>query len=100
MKTGLAAAAVGLTQFSLPTWAFTPEFDDEVAVSFLDMPQTPANRLVWERLNSWLTPTDQAFNVQHYGIPEVDAKAFALEIAGLVKKPLSLSIDEIKRLPR
>jgi DMSO/TMAO reductase YedYZ molybdopterin-dependent catalytic subunit len=100
LKTGLAAAAVGLTQFSLPTWAFTPEFDDEVAVSFLDMPQTPANRLVWERLNSWLTPTDQAFNVQHYGIPEVDAKAFALEIAGLVKKPLSLSIDEIKRLPR
>jgi DMSO/TMAO reductase YedYZ molybdopterin-dependent catalytic subunit len=100
LKAGFAATALGMTKFTLPTWAFTPEMDDEVLVSFLDMPQPSANRLNWEQLNSWLTPTNQAFNVQHYGIPEVDPKNFSLEIAGLVEKPLSFSLEEIKRLPK
>ena len=72
LKTGLAATALGMTKFTLPAWAFTPELHDEVLVSFLDMPRTPANRLDWEQLSNWLTPTNQAFNVQHYGIPDVD----------------------------
>jgi DMSO/TMAO reductase YedYZ molybdopterin-dependent catalytic subunit len=78
-----------MTRFTLPAWAFTPELDDEVLVSFLDIPQTSNNWLNWEQLNSWLTPTNQAFNVQHYGLPEVDTENFQLEIAGLVKKPIS-----------
>ena len=92
LKTGLAATALGMTKFAVPSWAFIPELDDEVVVSFIDMPKTPANRLNWEQLKSWLTPTDQAFNVQHYGLPEVDIPNFKLEIAGLVKKPISLSM--------
>ena len=100
MKAGIAAAAAGAISFPISSWAFTPELDDEVLVSFLDMPRTQENRLNWEQLKSWLTPTNQAFNVQHYGIPEVDLDSFRLEIAGLVKKPLSLNLAEIKQLPK
>ena len=100
VKTGLAAAALGVTKFSPSLFAFTGEMDDEVVVSFLDMLPTPINRLDWEGLDSWLTPTDQAFNVQHYGIPEFDLDSFKLEIAGLVKKPMTLTIEEIRQLPR
>lgn len=100
MKTGLAAAAMSAVPLKLPSWAFTPEADDEVLVSFLDMPRNQQNRLDWEQLNDWLTPVDQAFNVQHYGIPAVGLENFRLEIEGLVKRPLTLTMDEIKKLPR
>ena len=26
--------------------------------------------LRWDRLESWITPEDQFFTVQHYGVPE------------------------------
>src|SRR5262249_23801043 len=61
---------------------------------------TPPNRLDWETLREWLTPQDQVFNVQHYGIPEFDEKSFTLEVAGLVRKPRRFTMDEIKKLPR
>jgi DMSO/TMAO reductase YedYZ molybdopterin-dependent catalytic subunit len=51
-------------------------------------------------LDLWLTPPDQAFNVQHYGIPEFDEAAHRLEIGGLVEHPTSLTMEELKRLPR
>lgn len=98
LKAGLAAGAWAFSR--LPARAFTPEADDEMLLSFLDMPKTPPNRLDWEQLNHWLTPAGQAFNVQHYGIPEVDTDKFRLEIAGLVENPLSLSMRDIRNLPR
>ena len=38
--------------------------DQEVLVPFLDMPRTPPNRLDWETLHDWLTPSDQVFPSQ------------------------------------
>lgn len=66
---------------------------------FLDMPRPGENRLDWESLQEWLTPADQVFNVQHYGIPEFDEAAFRLDITGLVAQPQSFSLEQIKTLP-
>lgn len=48
------------------------------------------------------TPNDQFYVRWHWGdIPlEVDATAFRLEITGEVDRPLSLSLDELLRMPR
>ena len=48
-----------------------------------------------------LTPNDAFFVRYHLsGIPlEIDPATFRLEIKGKVKKPLRLSLDELKRLP-
>ncbi len=81
-------------------FVFSAESADEELVPFLDTPRTPPNRLDWETLDSWLTPQDQVFNVQHYGMPEVDSEAYQLEIGGLVDQPQTLSLDDIKALPR
>jgi hypothetical protein len=51
------------------------------------MPRARTNRLDWEMLSDYITPQDQVFNVQHYGMPEFDAEKFTLSIGGLVKKP-------------
>ncbi len=48
-----------------------------------------------------LTPNDAFFVRYHLsGVPlEIDPDTFRLDIKGKVKKPLSLSLDELKRLP-
>ena len=81
-------------------FAFPPEKPDEELVPFLGMPRAGENRLDWETLTDWLTPQAQAFNVQHYGIPEFEEKDFKLEITGLVARPMTLTMADLKALPR
>lgn len=99
LRAGLSVAA-GLAAFTAPGFVFPGELDDEELVPFLDTPRTPEHRLDWEMLEEWFTPQDQVFNVQHYGIPEIDPETYALELKGLFEKPQKLTIDEIRALPR
>ena len=69
-------------------------------IPFEGEPRTPPDRLDWEALDTWLTPQDQVFSVQHYGIPEFDYATYQLEISGLVARPQRLSFADIKALPK
>jgi len=46
-----------------------------------------------------ITPQDDLFVLAHMGLPRVEAGGWRVEIGGLVERPLSLSLDEIKRRP-
>lgn len=94
------SAAACLAWMSLAPQLFADDPDEGELVPFLDMPRTPPNRLDWETLSEWLTPQDQVFSVQHYGIPEFPYDEYRLEIDGLVENPLSLTLEQIKALPR
>ena len=59
-------------------------------------PNAIVSQLVWEELDSWITPNDKFFGIIHYEWPEIDTKTWQLEISGLVKKPLTLTLDQIK----
>jgi DMSO/TMAO reductase YedYZ molybdopterin-dependent catalytic subunit len=79
----------------------------EEVVPWLDQPgPNPSGGVVdnlqtWESLaSSFLTPNDRFFRVSHYDKPVVDEKKWNLEIAGLVKKPLTLSLATIKARPK
>jgi DMSO/TMAO reductase YedYZ molybdopterin-dependent catalytic subunit len=100
LRVGGASVAAGLALFADPTFVFPAQAAGEELVPFLDTPRTPPNRLDWETLEEWLTPQDQVFNVQHYGIPEFDTENYQLEIAGLVDKPHTLTLEELKSLPQ
>ena len=100
LRTGAGAFAAGLTLFMKPDFVFPAEGDDEQLVPFLNTPRTGPNRLDWETLDEWLTPQDQVFSVQHYGVPEFNPDEFALEIAGMVDHPKTLTLDDIRKLPR
>ena len=50
-------------------------------------------------VNSVFTDRDEFFTTQHYGHPEIDGSAYRLKVSGLVDRPLSLSIDELRALP-
>jgi DMSO/TMAO reductase YedYZ molybdopterin-dependent catalytic subunit len=91
LKGSLAVA--GLSLFGIPEWALPVMAQGETLVPFTDLPDNfnpnpaPDRRLL-----------DQFFTTQHYGHPEVDLAAFRLKVGGLVNTPLTLSIDDLKKL--
>lgn len=98
--TGSVALAAALAHLSSPSLVFPGAADDEELVPFLKTPRATPNRLDWETLNEWITPQDQVFSVQHYGVPKVDTAGFKLQIAGMVERPKSLTLDELKAMPK
>jgi DMSO/TMAO reductase YedYZ molybdopterin-dependent catalytic subunit len=100
LKAGFTSIGAGLAVMSLPGFVFPGQEAAEELVPFQNVPRTTPHSLDWETLTEWLTPQDQVFSVQHYGIPDVDAAAFELEITGLVERPKKLKLDQIKALPR
>ena len=54
----------------------------------------------WEDLDAWITPNDKFFSIAHYNRPVIDGRAWRLDVAGSVAKPLTLTLDEVKALPR
>jgi len=60
-------------------------------------PANVGNLLVWEELDSWLTPTHNFFYVNHYGPPQdLDESGWRVEITGLVARPQTLTLVELK----
>lgn len=51
-----------------------------------------------ELLDADVTPTSRFFRRNHFGIPQLQASDWRVEIGGLVRRPLRLSLDELKQL--
>ncbi len=100
LKLGSVAVGAVVAQMAAPGFVFPGQDDDEQLLPFLGMPRTPPNRLDWEMLTDWLTPQDQVFSVQHYGIPDLSEEGFSLQIAGLVDKPTSFPLTDLKGFPK
>lgn len=52
-----------------------------------------------EGLRYSITPTGMHYLLIHYDIPEVNVNEWRLKVGGLVSKPLSLNLEEIKKRP-
>jgi DMSO/TMAO reductase YedYZ molybdopterin-dependent catalytic subunit len=83
-----------------------PARPGEEVIPWLDQPAANPDpvgiqtQLVWEELDSWITPNDKFFSISHFNRPTIDEKMWSLEIGGLVKKPLKLTLADIKARPR
>ena len=51
-------------------------------------------------LSGTITPSDLHFERHHAGVPTIDPATHRLVIHGLVDRPLSLSVDDIRRFPQ
>ena len=98
LKGSVAAAALALSQFPLSAFGFKDSETAGTLVPFLDrLPVAPNRPMIeWEQLTEWMTPKKDFFSVSHYGAGKVDLATWHLEISGLVNKPKSFSLDEIK----
>jgi DMSO/TMAO reductase YedYZ molybdopterin-dependent catalytic subunit len=97
----LAALAVFQSRFA---HAF-PSRPGETVIPWLDQPPPSTDpccetQLVWEDLDSWVTPNSKFFSISHFNRPVIDAAAWKLEVDGLVNKPMSLSLADLKARPR
>ena len=99
IRGSVAFAALAFAQTPLSAFGFGDPGADETVVPFLDV-QPKSKMLYWQDLTSWITPNDQVYQVQHYGVPEVGGAHWHLEISGLLKIPLTLSLAEIKARKR
>ena len=52
-----------------------------------------------EGLRYPVTPTGMHYLLVHFDIPDVDVASWRLEVGGLVTKPLSLSVEDLRTLP-
>jgi DMSO/TMAO reductase YedYZ molybdopterin-dependent catalytic subunit len=98
-------AVAGLSVLGIPEWALPVLAQSETLVPFTDIPEnfptiTAADRRIIDvrKIDGPFTPKDQFFTTQHYGHPEVDPATFRLKISGLVDRPTSLSLDELRRI--
>ena len=103
LKGGLALA--GWTVAGWPEWTLPALAQGETLVPFTDIPAnanfTPAadRRTVdIRKIEGPFTPKDQFFTTQHYGHPDVDLATYRLKVTGLVDRPKSLSLDDLKKI--
>ena len=81
-----------------------PGRNGEEVIPFLDQPPEPPsgrrNLLNWEELDSWITPNRKFFLVGHYDKPVIEEKNWKLEITGLVERPRTLTLGDLKKRQR
>jgi DMSO/TMAO reductase YedYZ molybdopterin-dependent catalytic subunit len=101
------AAIAGLTLANVPFLARAfPAQPGEVVIPWLDeVPANPepgmvVNLLKWEDLASRITPNDKFFGITHYEWPSIDEATWRLEIDGLVRRPLTFTLPELRSRPR
>ena len=97
-------AAAGLGMLGIPEWALPALAQGDTLVPFTDAPPAfpapgPVNRQYDIRtIDGPFSPADRFFTTQHYGHPVVDPATFQLKVTGLVNRPLSLSLEELRKL--
>src|SRR5688572_30895270 len=101
LKGSLALAGLSV----VPEWMFPVLAQGETLVPFTDLPEkivlepTADRRIIDIRtIDGPFTPKDRFFTTQHYGHPEVDPSTFRLKVSGLVERPKSLSLEDLRKM--
>jgi DMSO/TMAO reductase YedYZ molybdopterin-dependent catalytic subunit len=97
-------AAAGLGMLGIPEWALPALAQGDTLVPFTDAPPSFPNPGQVNRqydirtIDGPFTPADKFFTTQHYGHPAIDPATFRLKVSGLFNQPLSLSLDDLRRI--
>jgi hypothetical protein len=99
-----AAGFASFTMLNAFTRMLPPPQQGEDVVPWTDIPANfnpaPALDTRTLRREAFITPTENFYLVQHYGIQQVDPATYRLRITGLVETPIELTLDELKRRKR
>jgi DMSO/TMAO reductase YedYZ molybdopterin-dependent catalytic subunit len=103
LKGGLAAAGLGM--IGIPEWALPALAQGETVVTFTDIPEnvrweTPPDRRLLDvrTIDGPFTAKDKFATTQHYGHPEIDLATYKLKVSGMVDRPKTISLDELKKM--
>jgi DMSO/TMAO reductase YedYZ molybdopterin-dependent catalytic subunit len=103
----LAGGSASMMALLISSPAFVhafPRREGEQLVPFIDLPAAPPgpgfNLQRWEDLDSWITPNEKFFRVSHYNEPQLSEANWRLEVTGMVDRPRTYSLADIKTRPR
>jgi len=105
MITQSAAGIAWLASLGIPESAWAGQAGEEMvtltdytdAFQILASEATPRVRCVDLRtLTNWTTPNDDHYAFAQTTSPEVDASTYRLRVGGFVKRPLELTLDQLK----
>ncbi|HUS36669.1 MAG TPA: sulfite oxidase [Verrucomicrobiae bacterium] len=99
LKGSVSAAALLFANYPLSLFG-GPTIDEGVLIPFLDVQPTTRKSTKWQDLTNWITKNENLYVVSHYDQPKVEESTHSLEIAGLVRKPRTLTLAEIKKRKR
>lgn len=108
LKAGLAFGGLAATA-GMPFWSKLALAQGEELVPFTDVPEgfiappvAPGaiHFLDTRNIDSFYTPNDDFYIVQHYNQPEIAAADFELRVTGMVDRPITLSLADIKDRPK
>ncbi len=103
---GAAIAGYTVMRLSGPVAAFPGGGQNEEVIPWLDqpapnpVPDVVGHPLVWEELDSRVTPADEVFTVKHYQQPEIDPATWELTVGGMARRPYSLDLADLRSRPR
>ena len=100
LRSSVALAALAMTQMPLRSFGFAEPDARGVLIPFLDQQPPGRKQLRWEQLKNWITPNEEVFAVSHYGIPTAEQRTDQVEISGLVRKPRTWTLEQIKARKR
>jgi DMSO/TMAO reductase YedYZ molybdopterin-dependent catalytic subunit len=100
IKSTVAAAAVAMTRYPLSVFGGPEAEPGGVLIPFLDPQLTPKRQTRWQDLTDWITKNENLYVVSHYNTPAVDADNHALDVSGLVRKPKTFTLAELKKRKR
>ncbi len=111
----LGIVSVGMAVTPVPGWPSHWFHPQDAVVPFTDMPdgfngmratgpeEFPGQNLRAQDLrevDSWITPVEDFFVVAHYGYPVLDGSSYRLRVTGLVERPITLTLDQLRARPR
>jgi DMSO/TMAO reductase YedYZ molybdopterin-dependent catalytic subunit len=99
IKASVATAALAFAHYPLSLYG-GPAADEGVLIPFLDPQPAVKRQTRWADLSNWRTKSEDLYVVSHYKVPTLQAEGHTLDISGLVKKPRTLTLDEIKKRKR
>ena len=108
LKSGLAIGGLAATA-GMPFWSKLALAQGEELVPFSDVPEgfsappvTPGgfHFLDTRYIDSFYTPNDDFYIVQHYNQPEIAADDYRLRITGLVDHPLEFTLDQLRAMDK
>ena len=108
LKGGIAVSAAA-TVTGLPFWSKLALAQSEELVQFTDMPEgfvappvSPGaiHFLDTRYIDSFYTPTDDFYIIQHYNQPVISEQDFSLRVTGMVDNQMNISFADIQNRPK
>jgi DMSO/TMAO reductase YedYZ molybdopterin-dependent catalytic subunit len=108
LKGGVALGGIAATA-TMPFWSQLALAQNEELVPFTDVPDgfrappvAPGaiHFLDTRSIESFYTPNDDFYIVQHYNQPAIIEAQYRLRITGMVDRPIDLSLADLKRQPK